>query len=233
LRLQREADFVQSVVGSPRTNSILLVPSQDGSLALELALRGFTVTCAELAPYSELEELGSQSIRSGRLDLVNRGRGLLPYIDLVGRRFDVVVCFWGSLGWREDTYDMKLLSTINHALAQSGRLLVETHVVETLPTPVPPTDWALFDDYLALIRRRYFPVSQNLHLDASLVSLQEVGLLLDGSQTCNDVHVYSFAQLANMLSSTGFRIQMAMDSTDGSLFRIGSRRLALLAQKEG
>jgi hypothetical protein len=221
---------VETVARSLSARSVLLAPTEDGLIATELFARGYDVACTELAPDVELE-VKSRHGEEAALELVNEGRGSLPYVDLKGRIFELVATLWGSLGWLDKSYDTEFLEAANQALMPGGRLLIDTQVLETLAKHSVAGEWEYTGRYLALIKRRYLPAAGILHVDSSLLALDEANRVTLGSQTCHDVYIYRFNELLFALSEAGFQVESAFDSMDGSGFGIGSRRLALVARK--
>ncbi len=114
------------------------------------------------------------------------------------------------------------------ALKPGGRFLIETHTVETLARIFQASDWQWLDEDRhrgRLLQERDWDL-QNSRINASWT------FITDGNETTHksSIRLYTFSELSRLLRTAGFESIEGVESLTHDTFRVGSRRLTLVAK---
>lgn len=216
----REAAFICRALRLEKGARVLDVPCGVGRIAVELAALGHVVTGIDLT---------GDFIEDARRTAAGRGldiqfmRGDMR--ELPARpEFDAVVCWWGSFGYFEDAENAAFLRAAARCLKPGGRILIDTHVMETLLPGMRERAWRRIGDILVLEERRYDFESSRTLTDWTFIR--------DGSVYSNQtsIRLYSYGELTRMLADAGFDRFNAYGSIEEDPFQAGSDRLYLVAR---
>src|SRR5262249_12260901 len=102
-----------------------------------------------------------------------------------------------------------------------------SYVTEILLPTLQERAWYQTGDILTLAERRYEPTSGRLHVDYIWIR--------DGQSEKRSMsaRLYSYRELVRLLEEAGFTEVEGVSSLAGEPFRLGARRLILMATKKG
>jgi SAM-dependent methyltransferase len=218
-----EAERVENLLELSAQARILDAPCGNGRLSLALAQRGHRVTGVDATlPLLERARRRSKELE---LDIVWEHRDMR---DLPGEgEFDAVLCFWGSFGYFDEKGNADYLAAAARALAPGGRILVDTHVAETLFPIFQERGWHQVDDIMVIESRHWD--HEKGRIDGEWTFLKE----REEERRSSSLRIYTYRELARMLEEAGFDCCEGFASLDGESFRIGSPRLFITAAKAG
>jgi hypothetical protein len=115
---------------------------------------------------------------------------------------------------------------IARALRPGGRLLIETHTLETVLPIFTEGTWQRVGESLVLRQQRYDHELARVNAEWTLIGP-------DGSREVveSSIRLYSYAELTGLLRGVGFVSFDAYDTTSGEPFALGADRLTLVATK--
>ncbi|HBP22536.1 MAG TPA: methyltransferase [Planctomycetes bacterium] len=220
-RTSAEADFIERVLKLRPGAMVLDVPCGTGRLSLQLATRGYQLSGVDVTP-ALLEDARRVSRERGLAVTWREGDMRdLPWVGV----FDAVFCWWGSFGYFDEEGDRAFLAAAAKSLLPGGRLLLDTHVVETLLPKFRPRDWSQEGEVVLLQDRRWD--LERGRIDATWTAVRQ------GEQhvSHSSIRVYTYRELASLLDEAGFTIEQAYGGLGGEPFAVGSPRLHLVARK--
>jgi SAM-dependent methyltransferase len=140
--------------------------------------------------------------------------------------YDAALCFFGSFGYFADDENLDFLRRIARALRPGGRLLLDTHVTESLYPKFRERDWSWM--------RQEPPVrvveERRMDIDSGRVESVWTFLTPEGITSRSlSIRVYGLRELRTVLRSAGFSAFHALETGTGEPFRLGSSRLAMVA----
>jgi SAM-dependent methyltransferase len=216
-----EADFLTEALKLAVGDPVLDVPCGDGRLSLELAARGYSATGIDFSA----ELLGYAREAADRLALAaeweRREMRDLPW----RRRFAGAFCFGNSFGYLDEAGNAEFLRAVRRTLRPGGRFVLETgYCAESVFPTFTPRRWFGWGDDLMLSDGRFDPSSSTLETEY---------IFIQGGESVRRrafVRVYTFRELAALVSAAGFTVSAASASLAGEPFGLGSTRLYLLAE---
>jgi SAM-dependent methyltransferase len=216
-----DADFIETVMKLEPGAKLLDVPCGLGRHALTLAAKGYQVTGVDITA-AYIEEAKRLADKRGlSLELHELDMRKLPW----QREFDAVYCMCGSFGYFDDQGNREFVAAAARALKPGGRLLIDGHVAESLLPKFQHRDWMQFEDILLLQDRSW-------DLAGGRIDATWVGIRGDEKETyTSSMRIYTFRELSAMLTEEGFTDLQAYGSHSLDPFRVGSRRLYLVARK--
>lgn len=200
---------------------VLDVPCGDGRLALELAAAGMRVVgCDACAP---LLAVAAESAVARRVQVAWEQHDMraLPHEGA----FDAVVCFWGSLGYFDDDGNRDQVAGMARALVPGGRVVIDTHVMETLLPGYEPQGWRRAGDVYVLEER---------HLDHERGRIECRWTFMRGGtveERISSIRLYTYAELCTLLEEAGFGNFEGYGSLALEPFEVGATRLLLTATR--
>ena len=251
---RHEADFITRVTGLRRGMAMLDVPCGNGRITLELALRGIRSTGVDLcAPL--LEEAKAMAAKyEASVDYRLRDMRELPW----QAEFDAAICWQGSFGYFDDEQNLVLLQSIADTLKPGGRLLIDTMCLETLLPRFREKSWVTVGNTLVLEQRRFNFELGRIECKVTLVNApedveqppDELTLLVDVADLLHSgeepdmrefivsthhssLRMYSYRELSLLLEQAGFRVEASYGNIDAEPFSMDSKRLYIVAVKEG
>lgn len=218
-----QVDRIEKVLELQAGSRVLDVPCGEGRISLELAARGHRVTGVDFTERFLEEARRKAGERGLSLDWEQLDMRELPW----EAEFDAAINFWGSFGYFEPEGNARFASVVNRALRPGGRLLVETHVVETVLPDFQERDWFQAGEVLVLQENRYDSASGRIENDWTFVR--------EGTteRRTSSIRFYTYRELAELLEEAGFEDPRGFDSTTLEPFALGANRLTMVATKAG
>lgn len=227
---RREADYVESMLDCdallrPDARAHLLdVPCGNGRIALELAARGHHVTGVELSE-AAIRRAQHDADARGLSGAVTFRAGDMRDLPWDGH-FDGAYCLWESFGYFDDDGNRAFLDALARALKPGARLLLDTHVLESLLPHMARREWTELDGGLIVLEERTYD-----HHTGSMTRHWQV---IDGAQierTSLTIRVYSYRELVALLEAAGFTGCTGYAWMSIVPFMAGASRLVLVATR--
>ena len=220
LTIDDTAYIVQRLRPAPSAK-LLDVPCGVGRISVELAGYGFQVTGVDLSPSAihacqQLADERGVSVAWEQRDMCD-----LPWVD----HFDGAVCWWDSFGFLDEAGNAAHLKAIHRALRPGGRLLLETHVAESVLGKLPMRHWDWLGDLL---------VMEELGFDHEQTQLlRRWTFIRDGVTESKliSVQIYTYRELIALLKQVGFTQVETTSHRSDEPFRINHTRLNVVATK--
>jgi SAM-dependent methyltransferase len=224
-----EVDFLADVLAIEPGTDVLDVPCGTGRHAVPLAERGARVTGVDITPtfLDDARAIAEQAKArieraGGALELVEGDMRALHY----GGDFDVAYCMWGSSGFFDDDGQQRFIEGVARALRPSGRFLVEGHVAETLFPVWSDRGWWPLGDAKVIEERRWDAPTGRVEVDWTFLRGDQIG------QRHSSIRIYTYRELVTALKGVGFESFEAFAGSQREPFKIGARRLVLVAHKQ-
>ena len=224
---ERQVAFVREALALPAGAAILDLCCGHGRHAIPLAQAGYRVTGLDLAA-RHLQMAREAAKKAGvSVDWLRADMRRIP--DELGGRFDAVINMATAFGYLEsDAEDQKVLDGVGRALKPGGRFLIDFINREATIRRFLAKDWEERGDAVVLHSRRLdFQTGRNQD-DITIIER-------DGSRrtTGTAARVYTLAELIAMMGRAGLRFRRAWGDFEGGELSLDSRRLIVLAEKEG
>jgi len=220
---QAEATFMISALRLQPGARILDVPCGPGRHSIAFAKAGFQVTGIDFNP---------DAIEHARRSAAENG--VAAEFAVADMRefswtqpFDGAVCFYGSFGYFDDEQNLRFASRVAEALRPGGRFLIDIQVAESLFPKFRERDWQWMrqDPPLRIMEERQW------HLDSGKVesTWSFIGETISSHRI--SMRIYTYRELCGLLRTAGFSRFDAFETGTQKPFRLGSPRLALIAEK--
>lgn len=225
-RAEREVDFIVEALDLQAGASVLDLCCGEGRHAIELARRGYRMSGLDLSAFHlrlarQAAKNAGVSVRWHRADMRD-----IPWEG----EFDAVINMYTSFGYLEsDEEDFKVLVRVARALKPGGRFLLDTINREMLVRHWQAHDYQERVDGGLLLEDRRFDFL------AGRQRSRVLNIHPDGTRREReiDLRMYTLKELANMLSRAGLSVRRTWGGFDGREYGPDSRRMIVLAEKEG
>lgn len=219
---KKEADYIERLIGRKGGSELLNVPCGDGRLSVELALRGYEVTGADITP--ELLRLAEckASTYHCTIALERHDMRQLPWQN----KFDGAFCVWSSFGYFDDEGNIAFLRAVNDALRLGTVFVLETAIAESYLPNFQPCSWKRVGDILIVRQQRYDHLAGRAETEWTLAK--------NGATEMkhSSVRLYTCRELCSMLFSVGFQQCTVYGSVELDPFALGSQCAIFAAVKE-
>jgi cyclopropane fatty-acyl-phospholipid synthase-like methyltransferase len=221
-----DVDFVESHLGLTPGSRILDVPCGSGRHALALAARGHRVTGVDVS--TEAVEHARRAATAAGLDVAQRDVEMrdLPR----DGSFDAAVCLGNSFGYLDLAGLREFVAALAGAVRPGGGLVVDTSTAaeSVLPGFVDgaPRDAVTGD--IAVTGSNDYDVARSRLLSRYVFTR---GTQVERVTAVH--HVFTAAQLGEVLVDGGFTAVDRFGGPDGAPFVVGSPRLLLTARRAG
>ncbi len=222
---QREADYIEMLLGLSAPAHLLDVPCGGGRLALELAGRGYQITAVDndAALLDDARRGAEGRGLSAAIRLERRDMRDLPWREA----FDGAYCFWESFGFFDDEGNRAFLSAVATALKPGAKFVFDTHVAETMLPRLGQRPWErVGNDLLVLEERDYDPVTAILTRRLIIVGQGRTATVE------LPIRLYTYRELLMLLRSVGFAACEGYTWLSLVPFVVGAPRLLLVANKK-
>jgi len=200
---------------------ILDVPCGEGRHSIEMASRGYQMTGLDRS---------APLLEAARATALERGvnaewvEGDMRQLSWRGV-FDAVVCYWASFGYFDDEGNFNFLQGAAQALRPGGRMIIETHVLETILPKLQPRGWSKMNDVYMLEDREYDHITGRLETDWTFIRQGKV------SEWHTSIRTYTYAELVEMLRDAGFSRTEEFNTQAGKPFALGNLRFCMVATR--
>jgi len=226
-RSAREADFVERELNLPRGSCILDLCCGTGRHAIPLAQRGYAVAGLDLSPQHLEEARRAAGAEGVTVQWVRADMRRVPFRN----EFDAVINLFSSFGYLEtDEEDFKVFQEVSKSLKPGGALLLDTSNRDYVLSHFIAHDWHCAADDRLVLQEREFD-----HL-TSRIRVRHTVFETDGRRWESPGHVFRFytlAELNNMLRRVGLKVQRTYGGSDGQEYSQHTRRMIVLARKDG
>jgi SAM-dependent methyltransferase len=214
---EEEAAFLKRALRLRKGQTVLDVPCGDGRIALELAKAGLLVMGIDHNPY--FVKAAWERFREEELE------GEFCVADM--RELAFVECFHGALNWGgsfgyfSEEENLEVVRHLARAVRPGGRVLIDQ----------PNREYIL--RHFVKERRRGNVTVVN-RWDARRERIKSTWTLRRRRQDHEypmSIRLYTAAQFRRLFKRAGLEVEATYDSTDGSDFGRGSRRLAVVGRK--
>lgn len=221
-----ELDFIEGALGVAKGAALLDLACGFGRHAIGMALRGYAVTGVDFNP--RYLEVAAEDARAVGANVTWR-TGDMRALPFEGE-FAGVYSFFTSFGYFDDTENEKVLSGIARALAPKGRFLIDMMNRDWLLTHPQQRTWTQREDGSLLMEETSIEL-----IESRVVSRQ---ILIDpkgGPQVTKEYYLraYTCAELSALLRRHGLEVREVWGGPEREPHTIESRRLVLLAEREG
>jgi SAM-dependent methyltransferase len=216
-----QADTIERYLELEPGSKVLDVPCGEGRIARQLAGRGYRVTGVDQS--AALIDLARRTAAAAELDISWEQRDMRNL--RWSETFDAAVCWWGSFGYLEEAGKAAFLDAVARTLRPGGRLILETHTVETILPVFQSRGWEKAGDGFALTEARWDHQTGRIETTWTLI--------VAGRTTVKSasIRLYTYAEIVRLLSGAGFQNVRGFDPSHDADFRLGSRNLVLIAEK--
>lgn len=194
----REAEHLATLLAAPVGAEVLDVPCGGGRIALALRRHGYHMTgvdwSAEFLSHARTVDAG-QDVRWERRDMRD-----LPW----RARFDGAVCVGNSFGYLDDIGNADFLRAVRAVLKPGARFVLQTPMVlETLLGHLKHNPWWKAGNVHLLVENRYEPSTSRLEIEYTVVSGGRLHVRRGSHRA------YSYRELVELLTATGFSVSLA------------------------
>ncbi len=223
---RREVDFIESAVALGPGASVLDLACGIGRHAIGMALRGYRVTGLDFNPrYLEMAAAGAAAA-SVRVDWVVGDMRALGF----SRPFEAVYSYFTSFGYFSDADNERVIANIARVLRPGGRFLIDMANREWVLTHPQQRTWNQREDGALLMEE------VSLDLKASRIISRQM-LIEPGAEARvtkeYNLRTYTCAELSALLARHGLEVEGVWGGPDRSEYSTDSRRLILLAARQG
>ncbi len=224
-KTREEVDFIVKALELGDSERVLDVPCGEGRHSIELASRGFAVSGTELNP---------NALQTARANAEERGvtvdfrQGDMRSLSAEGE-FDAAICYGGSFGYFDDEGNLEFVKAVAGALADSGRFIIDTPVAESLFPQYKERDWQWWDEEAQDMR-----VLQERSWDLRAGRIRGTWTFIGPDETSTSdvsIRIYTCRELCELLREAGFQEFRTIEPMTHAPFKMGSRRLSLVASK--
>lgn len=216
-----EADFIAKHLQISPGAKLLDVPCGNGRLAIELGRRGYELTGVDIA--SEFIEEAKQKSLEAKVSVEWREHDMReqPWT----AEFDGAFCFGNSFGYFDDKRNAEFLKAVSRSLKPGSRFILDYPAVAECMLPAfQPSRTMEIAGITVSIEHRYDHETAVMHNDFTFVH--------DGvtEQRPSSQRIYTYREVADLLSYAGFEVVNAYASLDKEAFRLGAHRLLLVSK---
>jgi SAM-dependent methyltransferase len=223
---RREVDFIQSSLDVPAGAAVLDLACGFGRHAIGMAQRGYRVTGVDFNPrYLEIAASESAKAQAPVRWMVGDMRALE-----FEREFDGVYSYFTSFGYFSDAENERVIANVARSLEPGGRFLIDMMNRDWLLTHPQQRTWNQREDGALLMEEA------TLDLKSSRVITRQTLIEPQGGARVTkeyNLRAYTCGELTALLARHGIRVRDVWGGTDRSEYSAESRRLILLAARDG
>ena len=222
-RTELEVEQMLALLNLPEGAQILDVACGQGRHALELARRGYSVTCLDRTAaflekvrlQAEAEELAIEFVQGDMRGFVRPGR------------FHAVLNMFSSFGYFSDPRaNMKTLKNMHNSLRPGGQLMMDLLGKEIMIRNFTARQWSEAGGTYLLEERRVADAWRSMQNRWIVISDGEA------REFTWDLQLYSAAELSDMCKQCGFISLEVYGDLEGAAYDLEASRLILVARRE-
>jgi len=217
----RQVQGIRRLLALQPRSRILDVPCGEGRHSIGLGAAGFHVTGIDRSEALLADARRNAEAAHVDLDLRQGDMRDIAEEDI----FDAALNMWGSFGYFDDRGNEDFATAVCRALKRRGKLLIDTHTVESLMPQFAERGWHEVAGVKVLEERRYD--DRNGRIESTWT------IIRDGHESMRhaSIRLYSLPELRRLLERAGFDDVRACGSLDGEAFAPGARRAYIVAEK--
>ena len=226
-RAEKESAFVASALDLKPGALVLDLCCGQGRHSVQLAKRGLKVTGLDLNP--DYVELAQQAAKSSKVEIETVAADMreIPFEN----KFDAIVNMYSSFGYLEsEAEDLKVLESAARALKRGGQVLLDMLNREWAIDNYIQNDWHTGADGTLYVERR------DLDLATSRMHVHFIVIDPKGGRResiGHNIRLYTLTEMTRLLERVGLRVKSLLGGFDGEEYAIGTRRMIIVAKKEG
>jgi SAM-dependent methyltransferase len=218
-----EADFIEKMLAPELGARLLDVPCGGGRHSIELASRGYRMTGVDISPTFLAAARSQADERKLNVDWRAQPMHLIDF----DRQFDGAFCCGNSFGYYDEEGNQAFLRAVARALQPGRRFLLDTsNIAEVLFPVLQERAWFPAGDIYFLQERSYDPA--RARCDTHYTFIQ--GTTVENKSASQ--RTYGCLELCRLVASAGFHDIQTVGSPEGEPFRLGSKRLILVAARD-
>ncbi len=221
---EAEADFIEEVAELKQGDSVLDIMSGYGRHSVTLAKRGYRATAVDNLPsyINEINEIATTKQLS-----INTLLGDVTNMKFQGA-FDASICMGNSFSTFDRARSVKLLMNINECLKTDGILIINTWMISEIAIKhFEAKTWLYADEFKYLLDNKYLFNPTRIETDHIVISEHGETQVLKGTD-----YIFSFAELEDMLSKTGFKMGEVFSTPRKRKYSFGDNRAYIVAVKQ-
>jgi SAM-dependent methyltransferase len=219
---QQEASFIEKMLEAPPGAEILDVPCGGGRHSVALARRGYRVTGVDIS--RQFLDAARALAADAKLQVEWHERDMrdLPWPG----RFLGAICFGNSFGYYDDAGTVEFVQALARVLKPGARFVLDTgNVAECLLPSMQPNAWMQAGDIYFLQAREYDHVRGRVDSHYTFIRGGRV------EKSSASQRTFTYRELCRLFENAGFRDLHAYSSPALEPFKLGSRRLLLVATR--
>lgn len=223
-RTEREVEGIVNLLALPPGSAILDLCCGHGRHSIALARQGFRVTGQDLSEVF-LQHAQSEAEKQGvQVSWVHSDMRKISFEN----EFDAVINIFTAFGYLEnEDEDQLVLQQIKKALKPGGIFLLETKNREWLMRNFDSSEVIRYENGLIVLEERDFDLLTDIcHVKVTM--LQPDGHRREYSHAAR---MYTLRDYARMLKTAGLHVQACYGGLDGSMLKIDSSRLVIIASR--
>lgn len=220
-----QVDFVVRALELPDGARVLDLCCGHGRHAVRLAQRGYRVTGLDISAYHLRLAKAAARAAGVPVELIP---GDMREIPREAGRFDAVINMFTAFGYfDEEAENQRVLDGVARSLQNSGRFLIDLLNHDYLMCVFRENDWQRRPDGSITLERRRYDVS------TGRIANEWVWIAPDGKRRQHRFshRVYTYLELAGMLSGAGLQPVRSWGNFDGQELTMQSPRMIVLAEK--
>ena len=225
-RTRAEADFLERALGLAPGAELLDLACGFGRHAIEMARRGFRMTGVDFnARYLAIaaEEARAAGVEARWVEADMRALAF-------DAAFDGAYSYFTSFGYFSDAENEQVIERVARAIRPGGRFVLDVVNRDRILTHPQQRIWSQQSDGSLLMEEA------TLDLRSSRVASRQVLIPAEGGAQIVksfDLRTYTCAELSALLRRHGLETREVWGGADGSAFSSESRRLIVLAERDG
>jgi SAM-dependent methyltransferase len=223
---EREVDFIEPALALPEGADVLDLACGFGRHAIGMAKRGHRLTGLDFNQnYLDIAAAVAKEIGLA-VEWKQGDMRELPFDE----EFDAVYSYFTSFGYFSDEENEKVIEGVAKALKPGGRFLLDVMNREWILTHKAHRIWNQRENGSLLMEE------VSLDLQSSRVTSRQIHIATDGGPRLEkefDLRAYTCAELQTLLRRHGMSTRHVWGGADESEYTTNSRRLILLAAKDG
>ena len=222
-RSDQETEEVIALLGLPPGAAILDLCCGQGRHSVRLAQRGYRVLGLDYSETLLAEARRMASETEVELELVRGDMREIPWRD----QFDAVINLFTAFGYfAEESENQRVLDGVYRALKPGGKFLIDIAHRDWLVQVFRAHDWTDMDGILVWEERRFDPVA------GTNTSTRWWQTDQGPRSHRHTVRIYTATELTVMIREAGLVPVAYHGGLNGSDFRLNSRRLVILSQRQ-